>query len=185
MADVINKSWTLGDLVKKHPGLLPVLGDAGLPVNGCSMPAEDTLEQIALTQGWTEEQLEALVQDANKRIAENVTLKGKNGLMNVSQNAITKIKELMQKQERTDSGLRLSVSPGGCAGFSYGLMFAKESVPGDEVIELGGVKFFVDGNHLTMLQGLEIDYIDGLQGAGFKITNPNAKSSCACGSSFR
>lgn len=183
--DQITKDWTLGTVVKKHPGLLPVLGDAGLPVNGCSMPAEDTLEQIALSQGWTEDKLNALLEKANQSVAENVTLKGKDGLMNVSQNAIDKIKDLMQKQDRKEYGLRLSVSPGGCAGYTYGLMFSKEANAEDEVLELAGVKFFVDGNNLSLLKGLEVDYVDGLQGAGFKITNPNAKRSCACGSSFR
>ena len=185
MNDLIDQSWKLGDIVKKHPGLLPVLGDAGLPVNGCSMPAEDTLEQITLAMGWTDDEVRLLVKDLNNRIESNVTLRGKDGLVNVTQTALDKMKELMDKQDSKGYGLRLSVVPGGCAGYTYGLMFSKEPTASDEILDINGVKFFVDGNSLSLLQGVEVDYVDALQGAGFKITNPNAKKSCACGSSFR
>ena len=74
--------------------------------------------------------------------------------------------------------------PGGCSGMSYGLDFEKEPESDDIVVETHGVKLFVDAESDSMLRGAVIDYVDALQGAGFKISNPNAKKTCGCGQSF-
>lgn len=80
-------------------------------------------------------------------------------------------------------GLRLAVEKGGCAGMQYA-MEIRSSEPGDQVIERDGARLFVAGDSLEWLEGCEIDYEDGLSGAGFRVNNPHATRSCGCGTSF-
>ena len=98
--------------------------------------------------------------------------------------ATEKIRELMADEGLAEGhGLRVRVVGGGCHGFSYSLNFDGPSAQ-DHVMQLGGVDFIVDKFSAPYLMGAEIDYVDSLQGAGFKITNPHARSTCGCGSSF-
>jgi iron-sulfur cluster insertion protein len=98
--------------------------------------------------------------------------------------AATKVNEIRDAEGiEPTMALRLRVVGGGCAGFSYDLYF-DEPVEVDRQLEINGVKVVVDEMSLMYLVGTEIDYIEGLQGAGFKFNNPNVKSTCGCGSSF-
>ncbi len=106
-------------------------------------------------------------------------------VVTITDDASAKIKELQEAEGKSDQPLRVFVQGGGCAGFQYGMMFDDQVLEGDQVVEANGVKVVVDGRSLTALQGAEIDYVDGLMGAGFTINNPNAVASCACGSSFQ
>ncbi len=82
-------------------------------------------------------------------------------------------------------GIRIGVAGGGCSGFQYTMDFEKDAKDGDMVLDQdGGLKLFVDPMSAMYLQGVTVDYIQGLQGAGFKFINPNAKNTCGCGSSF-
>ncbi|MBA2564143.1 MAG: iron-sulfur cluster assembly accessory protein [Gemmatimonadetes bacterium] len=104
--------------------------------------------------------------------------------LSVSSAASTKIRELMDQEGLGEGqGLRVRVVGGGCHGFSYSLNFDEPSAQ-DQVMPIGGVPFIVDKFSAPYLMGAEIDYVDTLQGAGFKISNPHAKSTCGCGSSF-
>jgi len=106
-------------------------------------------------------------------------------MITLTEQAGSKIKSLLEAEQKpATGGLRVFVSGGGCHGFQYGMSLEEQAREEDTVIESGGVKLFLDPHSLPVLQGVEIDYIDGLQGAGFAIKNPNAKSSCGCGSSF-
>ncbi len=98
--------------------------------------------------------------------------------------ATEKVRQLLET-EGEDMVLRLGVRPGGCSGFSYEMYF-NSSIDEltDIVADFDGVKVAVDRESATMLTGVEVDYIDGLQGAGFKISNPNQTRSCGCGQSF-
>ena len=91
-----------------------------------------------------------------------------------------------REQEGLDAehGLRVAVAGGGCSGFQYALDFEKEQRPTDFVIEVEGLRVFVDPVSARYLNGTTIDYVLGMQGAGFKFNNPNAVGSCGCGSSF-
>ena len=105
-------------------------------------------------------------------------------LIKASPAATGKIRELMQEEGLAQGqGLRVRVVGGGCHGFSYSLNFDTPSAQ-DQVMELDGVPFIVDKFSAPYLMGAEVDYVDSLQGAGFKITNPHARSTCGCGSSF-
>jgi iron-sulfur cluster assembly accessory protein len=98
--------------------------------------------------------------------------------------AVEKVKEILTRQEPQPQGLRVSVVGGGCSGFSYQMNFENESNGIDKVFEFDGLKVFVDQASLMYLNGTKIDYIETLEGAGFKFDNPNVKTTCGCGSSF-
>jgi iron-sulfur cluster assembly accessory protein len=98
--------------------------------------------------------------------------------------AVTKVKEIMAQQEPKPLGLRLGVVGGGCSGFSYQMNFENQTNGIDKVFEFEGLKVFVDHASLMYLKGTKIDYVETLEGSGFKFENPNVKSTCGCGSSF-
>lgn len=109
---------------------------------------------------------------------------GPESLVLITPEAAVKVNEIREAEGiETNMALRLRVVGGGCAGFSYDLYF-DESTEVDRECEIAGVKVVVDEMSLMYLVGTEIDYVEGLQGAGFKFNNPNVKSTCGCGSSF-
>ena len=82
------------------------------------------------------------------------------------------------------AGLRVSVLPGGCSGFKYSLNIEERALEDDVVVEVSGVRVFVDGFSMQYLSGVTIDYTSSMQGSGFTFSNPNASGGCGCGSSF-
>ena len=98
--------------------------------------------------------------------------------------AAAKVKSLLEQEGDTSLALRVAVRPGGCSGFSYEMFFDGDLDAGDAVAEFDGVKVVVDSASAPHLEGAEVDYRDGLQGAGFAINNPNVSRTCGCGSSF-
>jgi len=98
--------------------------------------------------------------------------------------ATTKVAALLVEEGNGELALRVAVRPGGCSGYSYEMFFDSEIAPDDIVREQGAVKIVVDPASAELLKGSTLDYNDGLQGAGFHITNPNATRTCGCGSSF-
>ena len=107
-------------------------------------------------------------------------------MINVTPNAATKISELLVEENKLNAGLRVFVQGGGCSGFQYGLMIdeGEGDTTTDAVIESNGVKLLVDPISARYLTGAEVDFVDNVTGGGFTIKNPNAKSTCGCGSSF-
>src|SRR5437879_7947239 len=109
---------------------------------------------------------------------------GPESMVNITPVAASKVNEIRDAEAiEVNMALRLRVVGGGCAGFSYDLYF-DEPAEVDRQFEIQGVKVVVDEMSLMYLVGTEIDYVEGLQGAGFKFHNPNVKSTCGCGSSF-
>ena len=105
-------------------------------------------------------------------------------MITVTSQAAGKIKDIKTAQAASeDAGLRVRVVGGGCSGFQYQLVFDTPQT-GDQVFESDGVKVVVDPKSFLYLNGTEIDYVDGLTGAGFTMKNPNAKGGCGCGQSF-
>lgn len=98
--------------------------------------------------------------------------------------AVAKVKEILDQQEPKPTGLRVSVVGGGCSGFSYQMNFENQTNGIDKTFEFEGLKVFVDQASLMYLKGTKIDYIETLEGSGFKFDNPNVKTTCGCGSSF-
>ncbi|MBI4361859.1 MAG: iron-sulfur cluster insertion protein ErpA [Euryarchaeota archaeon] len=97
--------------------------------------------------------------------------------------AAEKVKEIMGREGKSGSALRLYVAGGGCSGFQYGLAF-DEAKAEDTVVEQHGVRVLVDPASAPHLKGTHLDYVESFEGAGFKIENPNAARTCGCGSSF-
>ena len=104
--------------------------------------------------------------------------------INFTPTAIAKVKEVMAQQNPVPAGLRVGVVGGGCSGFQYSMSF--ENGPGmmDKTFSFDDMKVFVDATSLMYLKGVIVDYIETLEGAGFKFETPNVKSTCGCGSSF-
>jgi iron-sulfur cluster assembly protein len=105
-------------------------------------------------------------------------------MVQLTETAIGKVREILDTQEPKPAGLRIAVVGGGCSGFSYSMAF--ENTPGmlDKTYTYDGLKVFVDQASLLYLEGVEVDYVETLEGSGFKFNNPNVKSTCGCGSSF-
>lgn len=102
----------------------------------------------------------------------------------LTDNAASKVAELITAEGDTSLALRVAVRPGGCSGFSYEMYFDSDVAADDLTTEKGGVRVVVDPSSAQLLTGATLDYKDGLQQAGFSIDNPNAQRTCGCGSSF-
>ena len=98
--------------------------------------------------------------------------------------AASKVKEIMTMQNPVPTALRVAVVGGGCSGFQYHMAFENQTNETDDVLEFDGLKVLVDQMSSMYLDGVQIDYVESLEGAGFKFNNPNVKSTCGCGSSF-
>ena len=101
-----------------------------------------------------------------------------------SEAAASKVKELIEEEGNEELKLRVFISGGGCSGFQYGFTFDEEVGEGDTIVENEGVKLLVDPMSFQYLTGAEIDYKEDLEGSQFVIKNPNATTTCGCGSSF-
>ena len=102
----------------------------------------------------------------------------------LTDDATSKVAELLEQEGNAELALRVAVRPGGCSGFSYEMFFDTDVADDDMASTFGSVRVVVDPTSASLLQGSTLDYKDGLQGAGFHITNPNATRTCGCGSSF-
>lgn len=102
----------------------------------------------------------------------------------VTENAVDKVKSLLEREGRDDLRLRLSVSPGGCSGLIYQLYFDGMLEDDDAVVEFDGIEVVVDKMSVPYLEGATVDFEDTIEKQGFTIDNPNADGSCACGDSF-
>jgi iron-sulfur cluster assembly accessory protein len=102
--------------------------------------------------------------------------------------AVSKVKEIMGQQDPAPVGLRIGVVGGGCSGFSYSMMFEEngkaDDLGMDKIYNFDGLKVYVDQTSLLYLDNTEVDYVETLEGSGFKFSNPNVKNTCGCGSSF-
>jgi iron-sulfur cluster assembly accessory protein len=105
-------------------------------------------------------------------------------VITVTDSAAEKVRSLLEDEGDTSLALRVAVRPGGCSGFSYEMFFDSDIAGDDVKADVGGVQVVVDPSSAPLLEGAVLDYKDGLQGAGFAITNPNAQRTCGCGQSF-
>jgi iron-sulfur cluster assembly accessory protein len=105
-------------------------------------------------------------------------------MLQLTDTAIEKVKTLLRDENKTGHGLRVAVQGGGCSGFQYGMTWEHEAKPNDNVLELNGLKVFLDPLSAMYLDEVRIDFVDSLSGSGFKIINPKASGTCGCGSSF-
>jgi iron-sulfur cluster assembly accessory protein len=105
-------------------------------------------------------------------------------MVQLTETAISKVKEILDGQEPKPAGLRISVVGGGCSGFSYSMAFENTPNMLDKTYQFEGLRVFIDQASLLYLDGAQVDFVETLEGSGFKFNNPNVKSTCGCGSSF-
>ena len=105
-------------------------------------------------------------------------------MIQMTENAVAKVNEILAQQEPQPKGLRLSVVGGGCSGFQYSMAFENSQLPLDKVFNYDGLQVYVDQASLLYLDNCRVDYVETMEGAGFKFDNPNVTSTCGCGSSF-
>lgn len=105
-------------------------------------------------------------------------------MIQLTDQAATKVGELLAAEDEAGLALRVAVRPGGCSGFSYEMFFDTDTADDDTSVEFGDVRVVVDASSAMLLEGATLDYKDGLQETGFSINNPNAQRTCGCGQSF-
>lgn len=105
-------------------------------------------------------------------------------MITLTPNAATAVERFIKGAAEPVAGLRIAISGGGCSGFQYGMSLEEAKNEDDFVVELGAVTLLVDPLSAPLLEGVTVDYVESLTGSGFKFENPNASSTCACGSSF-
>jgi iron-sulfur cluster assembly protein len=105
-------------------------------------------------------------------------------MLTLTPSALSAVEKFIKGSDTPVAGLRISISGGGCSGFQYGMRLEEAKADDDVEVAVGGVKLLIDPFSAPMLDGVTVDFVDSLNGSGFKFENPNATSSCACGSSF-
>ena len=185
----ITKDTTIGEIVEKYPQVVDTLTSFGVHCVGCHVSPFESLEMGFKGHGLDDAKIVEAVNKLNEVIEKNPVKQEQkeevdlsSATLTVTDKAAEKIKSLIEQEKK--QALRISVKPGGCSGFEYGMELDDKTTDNDIVIEQKGVKIFVDKESMQKLNGVNVDYVDSLQGAGFKISNPNAQSTCGCGSSF-
>ncbi len=153
--------------------------NVGLHCVGCHASTWETLEAGMMGHGMDDKAINQLIDTLNG-ILQEVT---PNNLITITDRAAKKYLEILKEENKTGWGLRFEEKAGGCGGFEYTLDYSQKPDKEDKTLISNGIEIYIHEKMMDRLLGSEIDYIDGLQGAGFKISNPNVKSACHCGSS--
>lgn len=169
----------LGMFPNKAQKLSQEITNAGLHCVGCGAATWETLEQGMQSHGKTPDQVEYLVGRLNNLLNEPVDL----STVSLTEKGAKKFMQILKDDGREGWALRLDEQMAGCSGFEYILDYSEKAQADDVVFTSFGVEIHVNNKKLGRLLGSEIDYVEGLHSTGFKISNPNAKSSCGCGTS--
>ena len=183
VATQITRDMTIEEILSGFPQksqkLAQEMTQTGLHCVGCQAATWETLEAGVLGHGFSEEALESLILRLNKILEEKSDL----NTISLTERAASKYRSILQDEGKDNYGLRFGDMAGGCSGFEYVMDYSESAKEDDEIFVSYGVQIHVNKNMAPRLLGCEIDYIDGLNGSGFKISNPNAKGSCGCGKS--
>ena len=174
----ITKEMMISEVIEKYPSTIETLLMTGVHCIGCHVSYFETLEQGMKGHGMSNEEVDEVINEMNnvidkEKLSENEEFK-------ITEKAADKIKNVLKDK----NGLRIEVIPGGCSGYMYNITTEDKINKDDQVIQDKEVKIIIDKESFDLLKGAKLDYVDSLQGAGFKIHNPNAKSTCGCGHSF-
>lgn len=179
----IHRQMTIEEILGMFPykaqKLSQEITNAGLHCVGCHAATWETLEAGMRTHGKTEEQIDELVRRLNVLLAEKVDHK----TIHITPRGAEKFLQILAEEGKHGWGLRFSEEMSGCSGFEYVLDYSEKADADDEVFTANGIDIHVKKKMVPRLLGSEIDFVDGLRGSGFKISNPNVQSSCGCGSS--
>jgi iron-sulfur cluster assembly protein len=181
--DQITKEMTIDEILTKFPQkgqkLAQEMKNAGLNCVGCGASVWETLEAGMLGHGFSPEALDKLLGKLNAILAEVIDAT----TISMTKKAAEKYLEILAEDGKEGWGLRFSDKAGGCSGFEYVLDYSEKPLPDDQVFVCEGVQIHVNQAAAARLMGSVIDFVDGLNGSGFKISNPNVKGSCSCGKS--
>lgn len=193
----ITKDMIIQDILAEHPDkamlISEILIDFGIHCVGCGANGFETLEEGVLGHGFTEQELDMLIENLNKAINQKNTnnpnekkqlISVNDFSLKLTEKAVKKLKEIMKEENKADSYLRAAVLAGGCSGFTYDLELSEEKYSGDFEIEQDGIKILVSQESAEYLNNTKIDFLSTLKESGFKFNNPNATKSCDCGKSF-
>lgn len=179
----IHRQMTIDEILGMFPNkaqkLSQEITNAGLHCVGCHASTWETLEVGMKSHGKTDAQIDELVRRLNVLLDEEVDL----STITLTPRGAAKFLEVMEEDGKHGWALRFAEEMGGCSGFEYVLDFSEKADDQDAVFVSNGVEIHVKKAMLPRLIGSEIDFVDGLRGSGFKITNPNVRSSCGCASS--
>lgn len=179
----IHRKMTIDEILNMFPykaqRLSQEITNAGLHCVGCHAATWETLEAGMASHGMKDEAIEKLVKRLNALLEEKVDT----STIAMSARAVAKFKEILHEEGKIGWGIRFSEEMAGCNGMEYVLGYSESKLADDEEFDSFGIKIHVNQLLVPRLLGSVIDYVDGLRGSGFKITNPNVKSSCGCGTS--
>jgi len=179
----ITRETTIGDIVEHHPETIEVLLSYGVHCVGCDVSPYESLEEGFRGHGMSDEDIDDALEKLRDVIEHSYAPPTGHETITLTDGAVAKIKQILADKQKT--ALRIAVKAGGCSGLKYYFELDDTSTYDDAVIEHNGVRVYVDKLSLQKLAGATVDYKDTLTDAGFKIKNPQATSSCGCGSSFR
>lgn len=182
----IHPQMTIDQILSMFPQkaqrLSQEITNAGLHCIGCHAATWETLEAGMLGHGMNQTAIERLVSRLNALLAEPEE-EGSSETITITKRAASKFMSILEEEGKHGWGMRFGDRMAGCSGFEYVLDYSEKSLPDDEIFESHGIQIHVNKAMVKRLLGSIIDYVDGLQGAGFKISNPKVKSSCGCGTS--
>lgn len=183
MEERIDSQMTIEEIFTRFPAksqkLAQEMSNAGLNCVGCCASTWETLEAGMMGHGYGQEEMEALIAKLNAILDEKEDLT----TITLTAKAAEKYRAILTEEGKSDWGIRYGEKAAGCSGFEYFLDYSQAPKEDDKVFESQGIQIHVKEKSLPRLIGSVIDYVDGLNGAGFKISNPNVKSSCGCGNS--
>ncbi len=179
----IYKEMTIEEIFSRFPHksqkLAQEMTNRGLHCVGCGAAVWETLEAGMLSHGFSLEDVEDMVVRLNGILAEKADL----STITLTKRAADKYQQILKEEGKEGWGLRFGDKAAGCSGFEYVLDYSEKAEGEDQVFLSNGVEVHVNKADVSRLIGSEIDFVDGLNGSGFKISNPNVKGSCGCGKS--
>jgi iron-sulfur cluster assembly protein len=180
---MITRDMTIEDVFKRYPSksqkLAQEITNAGLHCVGCSASTWETIEAGMYGHGMADTEIDGLIERLNAILAEKEDL----STISITERAAKKYRQILEEEGKSGWGMRFGEKAAGCNGFEFFLDFSEKAKVGDLILESNGIQIHIHHKSTDRLMGSVIDYVDGLHGAGFKISNPNIKSSCGCGTS--
>lgn len=179
----IHRHMTIEQILSLFPykaqKLSQEITNAGLHCVGCQAATWETLEGGMYGHGMSSEAVDRLLARLNALLDEEVDAT----TITITKRAAKKYLEILEEEGKQGWGLRLAERMAGCSGFEYALDYSEKAEADDAVFESMGIQIHINKGMVKRMLGSEIDFVDGLQGSGFKISNPNVRSSCGCGTS--
>lgn len=169
----------LSSFPQKAEKLARVLSSAGLQCVGCHAATYETLEAGMMGHGMSEDMLSRVLEQLNNVLEEKQDVT----TITITPRAAKKFLEILEEESKQGWGLRFEEKMAGCSGFEYALDYSEKAREDDTTFVSQGIEVHIKTVLVPRLLGSEIDYVDGLMNSGFKVTNPNVRSSCGCGTS--